>query len=72
MHTKMKRIYVDTTVVLGNFDKGETRRQPGVIKSVIIPDNPESERLSAVVSAWASLPPNIQKVILLLVRQHVQ
>jgi predicted nucleic acid-binding protein len=27
MHMGKKRIYVDTTVVLGNFDKGETRRQ---------------------------------------------
>jgi hypothetical protein len=27
MHTGKKRIYVDTTVVLGNFDKGENRRR---------------------------------------------
>jgi predicted nucleic acid-binding protein len=27
MHAGKKRIYVDTTVVLGNFDKGENRRR---------------------------------------------
>ena len=27
MERKVKRVYVDTTVVLGNFDEGESRRQ---------------------------------------------
>ena len=32
----------------------------------------ENEHLSAIVSAWSSLPPHIQEVILLLIRQYVQ
>ena len=43
-----------------------------VIKSVIIPDNPENEQLSDVISAWSSLPDNIREAILLLIRSQVR
>ena len=46
------------------------RPKSGVIKSVIVCDDPENEALSGVVSAWPSLPSNIREAVLLLVRQH--
>jgi hypothetical protein len=49
-----------------------TSSKSGVIKSVIIPDNPGDEQLSDVISAWSALPPNIRIAIILLVQQHVQ
>jgi hypothetical protein len=50
----------------------EQSPKSGVIKSVIIADNPENEQLSDVVSAWSSLPLNIRTAIVPLVQQHVQ
>jgi hypothetical protein len=40
--------------------------------SVIISADPENEQLSAVISAWSSLPSNVRMAIILLVQQHVQ
>jgi len=50
----------------------EKLSKSGVIKSVIIAQTPENEKLFDIVSAWSSLPPNIRTAIVLLVQPHVQ
>ena len=46
MSEKIKRIYVDSSVVLGNFDIGETRRQD----TAIFWDAVRNEKIIAIVS----------------------
>jgi len=56
---------------LQNKDLGQSLESGGT-KSGTAYEVPENEQLSAVVSAWSSLPLNIRTAILLLVQQHVQ
>jgi len=50
----------------------EKMLKTGVIKSVIISNEPDNRQLIDVVSGWSSVPSNIRAAIILLVQQHVQ